>query len=150
MLKSIAVTGMMCCLLGACVPGTGGPAASLAASGLSQGLQLLREGRFATALAQFQSMNVFATENLTGLMGLAIAADMEGRFALAARAYKALEGRGSDQAIYLNNLGYSYMLRGQLPLAYTYLKQAQARDPNNQTIAGNLEMLNAVLAPEKT
>lgn len=147
-MKVITAGLLSICLLTACVPDMGTGFASTAAGGasaVSAALQMLREGRFATALSKFQSLNVFASNDASGVMGLAIAADMEGRFSLSARAYKALEGRGSSSAAYLNNLGYSYMLRGELPSAYVYLTNAQARDPSNQIIAGNLEMLNAVL-----
>jgi len=43
----------------------------------------------------------------------------------------------------LNNQGYSYMLRGNLNAARRKFMQAYEREPNNRTIANNLQLLNA-------
>jgi Flp pilus assembly protein TadD len=43
----------------------------------------------------------------------------------------------------LNNLGYSYMLRGKLGLARKKLLRASAGDPSNPRIANNLRLLDS-------
>jgi Flp pilus assembly protein TadD len=43
----------------------------------------------------------------------------------------------------LNNQGYSYMLRGDLASARRKFLKAFEREPNNQTIANNLKLLNS-------
>ena len=43
----------------------------------------------------------------------------------------------------LNNMGYSYMLRGDLTHARQTFLKAYQRDPNNPTIANNLRLLNS-------
>ena len=43
----------------------------------------------------------------------------------------------------LNNQGYSYMLRGDLVNARKKFLKAYEREPNNPTIANNLQLLNS-------
>jgi Flp pilus assembly protein TadD len=43
----------------------------------------------------------------------------------------------------LNNQGYSYMLRGDLVNARRKFLKAYEREPNNPTIANNLQLLNS-------
>ena len=43
----------------------------------------------------------------------------------------------------LNNLGYSYMLRGDLVNARKKFLKAYAREPNNPMIANNLKLLDS-------
>ncbi|TMJ26269.1 MAG: hypothetical protein E6G96_14520 [Alphaproteobacteria bacterium] len=43
----------------------------------------------------------------------------------------------------LNNIGYSFMLRGDYRRARETLLQAQAQDPANPYIRNNLELLEA-------
>jgi Flp pilus assembly protein TadD len=59
------------------------------------------------------------------------------------RAYReAIKLEGETTAI-LNNLGYSYMLRGHLAEARRKFLLAYERDPGNPTIINNLELLNS-------
>ena len=44
---------------------------------------------------------------------------------------------------YYNNLGYSYLLRGNLSQALTYFRKAKALAPNNAVIVNNIAMLKA-------
>lgn len=77
-------------------------------------------------------------------MALAVAADMEGDFKLSDRAYEQLLTRAKDQVMLFNNMGYSYMLRGDLVKAASYLKEAARRDPSNPVTQNNLKMLRLV------
>ena len=47
-----------------------------------------------------------------------------------------------DTSVYLNNVGYSYLLRGNLPQARRYFLKAYEIDPKNETVANNLQLLN--------
>jgi len=74
-------------------------------------------------------------------LGLAASYDRLSRFDLAERAYKrtvALAGRTPEV---LNNMGYHYLLRGDLPRAREYLAEAAQLDPGNPKIQGNLYLL---------
>jgi len=44
-------------------------------------------------------------------------------------------------AVYYNNIGYSHLLRGDLPGARTYFLKAYEIDPSNETTAKNLELM---------
>ncbi len=49
---------------------------------------------------------------------------------------------------YYNNLGYSYMLRGNLTLALTNFKKARKLDPANVVVANNMQLMaKATAAP---
>ena len=76
-------------------------------------------------------------------VGLAASYDRLGRFDLADRAYATAIRLVGETPDILNNMGYSYMLRGDLVRARQKLKLAQAREPNNPTIANNLKLLDA-------
>ena len=65
------------------------------------------------------------------------------RFDLADRVYEqAMKIAGPTPEI-LNNMGYSYMLRGDYRRARETLLQAQAQDPGNPYIRNNIELLEA-------
>ncbi len=74
-------------------------------------------------------------------LGYAASADMVGRFDNADRGYKILAGMIPKRPEYFNNVGYSYMLRGNLVAARRYFLKAYEIDPSNQTTANNLELL---------
>jgi hypothetical protein len=65
------------------------------------------------------------------------------RFDLADRAYGVAIGLTGETTQMLNNLGYSYMLRGDLVNARKKFLKAYEREPNNPTIANNLKLLNS-------
>ncbi|MBN9673748.1 tetratricopeptide repeat protein [Roseibium aggregatum] len=74
-------------------------------------------------------------------IGYAASADMVGRFDNADKGYKVLAGMIPGRPEYLNNVGYSYLLRGNLVAARRYFLKAYDIDPNNETTANNLELL---------
>ncbi|MGZ5830091.1 MAG: tetratricopeptide repeat protein [Xanthobacteraceae bacterium] len=65
-----------------------------------------------------------------------------GRFDLSDRAYAQAIRLVGETTDILNNLGYSYMLRGNYRAARKKLMQAYRREPDNPTIANNLQLLN--------
>jgi len=74
-------------------------------------------------------------------LGLAASYDRLRRFDLADRAYgQAIKIVGPTVEI-LNNQGYSYMLRGDYKRAREKLAAAQRRDPGNQFVQSNLDLL---------
>ena len=74
-------------------------------------------------------------------LGYAASADNLGRFDNADRAYQQLSRMIPDRPEYLNNVGYSYLLRGQLQQARAYFLKAYELDPGNEITANNLELL---------
>src|SRR5262249_57118203 len=83
-----------------------------------------------------------ATREPPAWIGLAAAYDRIARFDLTDRAYvHAIRLVGETTEI-LNNQGYSYMLRGDLANARRKFLKAYEREPNNPTIANNLQLLN--------
>jgi Flp pilus assembly protein TadD len=110
---------------------------------LKLGLEHYSRGHFGIAAKYFEDAVSKAPKDATAWIGLAASYDRIGRFDLADRAYKqAIRLVGQTPEI-LNNLGYSYMLRGRLVEAKRKLLLAWERDPNNPTINNNLKLLNA-------
>jgi len=76
-------------------------------------------------------------------VGLAASYDQLRRFDLADRAYgQALKLKGRTVQI-LNNLGFSYLLRGNATEAERYFAEARARDPHNPVVRNNLKILRS-------
>ena len=73
--------------------------------------------------------------------GLAAAYDRLKRFDLADRAYAQLLRLRGPTAEVLNNIGYSYMLRGDYTRANQKLREALAKDPDNPYVITNLTLL---------
>jgi Flp pilus assembly protein TadD len=82
-------------------------------------------------------------------LGLAASYDRVRRFDLADRAYREAGRILGKRAEYYNNIGYSYMLRGDAGKARTYFLKAQELDPASPTINNNLEMLREGVARSK-
>ncbi|OAP37927.1 hypothetical protein AU381_12965 [Sinorhizobium glycinis] len=74
-------------------------------------------------------------------LGFAASADMVGRFDTSDRAYQQLGKMIGSSPVYYNNLGYSHLLRGDLPTARRYFLKAYELDPGNETTARNLELM---------
>lgn len=101
----------------------------------------LAAGNNAMAERHFKDAVEKNKEDADSWIGLAAAYDNLGRFDLADRAYaQAVRLRGQTLEI-TNNLGYSYMLRGDGRRALVQFKRALALDPNNAVIANNIHLL---------
>jgi Flp pilus assembly protein TadD len=74
-------------------------------------------------------------------LGLAASYDRLRRFELADRAYKQAIAIAGPTPEVLNNLGYSYMLRGDYRRAREKLAEAKAADPGNPYIINNIKLL---------
>jgi tetratricopeptide (TPR) repeat protein len=89
-----------------------------------------RQGNYGLAERYFRRAVEAAPKDAEAWLGLAASYDRLKRFDLADRAY--------DQ---LDNIGYSYMLRGDYVRARETLLSAQAKDPGNPYIQNNLALL---------
>lgn len=140
---ALAVT--LAAVLAACEPTPKFSGGAQDSTTLAQGVALLKAGRYADAYRLFSAASPFVTRNPDTLTGLAIAADLTTKKAVARKAYAALAVTESNKASFYNNRGYSRMLNGELQAALGDLTRAAALDPANVKIRNNLEMLRAVL-----
>jgi Flp pilus assembly protein TadD len=113
------------------------------------GLEHFNRGDYGIAERYFRNAVEKAPGDATAWVGLAASYDRIGRFDLADRAYRnAIKLVGETTEI-LNDLGYSYMLRGQLATARQYMMKAYAREPRNPTIINNLQLLDSLVPPTR-
>jgi Flp pilus assembly protein TadD len=77
------------------------------------------------------------------LVGLAASYDRLRRFDLSDRVYAQLLVVDGGTSQYYNNVGYSYMLRGNLVAARQSFLKARDLDPTSQVVANNLALLDA-------
>jgi Flp pilus assembly protein TadD len=78
-----------------------------------------------------------------GFVGLAASYDRLRRFDLSDRVYAQLLQLSGPTAQYYNNIGYSYMLRGNLPAARASFLKAKSLAPGSIVVANNLQLLGS-------
>lgn len=109
-----------------------------------------REGNYGRSysLAK-QQLNVLPEDPAAWLV-YAASADMLRRFDKSDFAYRKLKPVIGNRIEFLNNYGYSLLLRGNLQGARTYFLRAYEMDPSNEFAANNLELLrNSVNFPKR-
>jgi Flp pilus assembly protein TadD len=109
---------------------------------LRLGQEYFNRGIFGVAQQYFQAAVEKSPKDASAWVGLAASYDRLGRFDLADRAYRSAIKLQGETVQILNNQGYSYMLRGNLPMAREKFKQAFQLDPDNPTIENNISLLN--------
>ena len=83
-------------------------------------------------------------------LGYAATSDMLNRFDKSDVAYRKLQPMIGNRIEYHNNLGYSYLLRGNLRAARREILKAYEMDPSNQFAANNIELLrNSISYPKR-
>lgn len=82
-------------------------------------------------------------------IGLAASYDRLKRYDLADRAYAQALAIFGPRPEVINNIGYSYLLRGDLRRARQKFAEAQARDPGNPTIANNIALVDEAVRRRK-
>jgi Flp pilus assembly protein TadD len=110
---------------------------------LRLGLEHFNRGHYGIAERYFRDAVEKAPKDATAWIGLAATYDRIGRFDLADRAYARAIRLVGETTDLLNNLGYSYMLRGNYVEARKKFVQALRREPNNPTILNNLWLLDS-------
>lgn len=110
---------------------------------LKLGIEHFNRGHYGLAEPYFRDAIEKTPKDLRAWIGLAASYDRLARFELADRAYAAAVHLGGETPATLNNLGYSYMLRGDLKAARAKFMKALAGDPDNPKIVNNLRLLNA-------
>jgi Flp pilus assembly protein TadD len=110
---------------------------------LRLGMEHFNRGHYGTAERYFRDAVEKAPKDVTAWVGLAATYDRIGRFDFADRAYAAAIRLVGETTDILNNLGYSYMLRGNYVAARKKFMQALKREPHNPTILNNLGLLDS-------
>jgi len=110
---------------------------------LRMGIEHFNRGHFGIAERYFRDATEKAPKDPAAWIGLAAAYDRIARFDLADRAYAHAIRLVGETTEILNNEGYSYMLRGDMVNARRKFLKAYEREPNNPTIANNLQLLNS-------
>jgi Flp pilus assembly protein TadD len=123
---------------------TAEPSAEYIRSGepMRLGLQHFARGECGLAQRYFQDAVEKTPTDTAAWIGLAASYDCIKRFDLSDRAYRIAISLAGETSQILNNQGYSYMQRGDLKTARSKFREANRRDPGNQTIINNLKMLN--------
>ena len=106
---------------------------------LTLGKEHFRARHYGLAEMHFRRAVESRKDDAEAWLGLAAAYDELKRYRLADRAYaQALKLIGPTPE-FLNNRGYSYLLRGDMRRASQDLSEALAKDPENEKIRNNLE-----------
>jgi Flp pilus assembly protein TadD len=104
---------------------------------LSAGKAHFRAGDFGLAEASYRRAVEEIPTDAEAWLGLAAAQDQLGRFDLADRSYERLEQLVGPTPAFLNNRGYSYLLRGDARRARRDLEKALALNPQDTAIKAN-------------
>ncbi len=104
------------------------------------------EGQYGKAAETYAKTVEVDPQNAEAWLGLAASYDQIRRFDQADAAYAKVQELTGATPNVLNNLGYSYLLRGNLERSRVTLAAAQQGDPYNPYILNNIDMLNARLA----
>lgn len=108
---------------------------------LKQGQVQFKAKNYGKAYSIYRKAVAVYPKDPVAWIGYAASADMVGRFDSADQGYRVLAGMIPGRPEYLNNVGYSYLLRGNLVAARRYFLKAYELDPNNQTTVNNLQLL---------
>ena len=108
-----------------------------------------RIGDFGYSAALYKRYVELTPHDPEGYVGLAASYDQLRRFDLSDRVYASLYRLTGGTAQYYNNLGYSYLLRGDTPSALANLRKASALDPRNAVVANNLKMIDNAARQER-
>ena len=100
-----------------------------------------RNGSYGLAEENFRKAVEVSPRDAEAWIGLAATYDQLRRFDLADKAYERALQFKPDNAVLLNNAGYSKLMRGDLAGARRLLLRAYEIDPQNPYIANNLALL---------
>lgn len=108
---------------------------------LQQARAHFRAADYGYSAAFYKRVVELSPRNAEGYVGLSASYDRLGRFDLSDRVYASLYELAGGTAQYYNNVGYSYLLRGNVSAALTNFRKAQKLDPDNVVIANNIQLL---------
>ena len=108
-----------------------------------------REKNYGLAEQHFRRAVEKAPRDGEAWLGLAASYDRLKRYDLADRAYAQALAIFGPRPEVINNVGYSYLLRGDLRRARQKFAEAQAKDPGNPTIANNIALVDEAVRRRK-
>lgn len=108
---------------------------------LIEARQHFRNSDFGYSAALYKRVAELSPQNPEGYIGLGASYDQLRRFDLSDRVYDSLFKISGGTAQYYNNVGYSYMLRGDLAKAHSNFRKAEKLAPDSVVVANNLQML---------
>lgn len=108
---------------------------------LSEARHHFRNANYGYSAAFYKRAVEMSPNNADAYVGLSASYDQLGRFDLADRVYATLYDLKGGTAQYYNNVGYSYMLRGNFNQALVNFRKAKAIEPNNLVVANNMQLL---------
>lgn len=100
-----------------------------------------RNSDYGHSAALYKRVVELSPKNPEGYVGLSASYDRLRRFDLSDRVYAALYELSGGTAQYYNNVGYSYMLRGNLTAALSNFRKAEKLAPGNVVISNNIQIL---------
>ena len=100
-----------------------------------------REGNYGKSYSLFKQAINENPKDPAAWLGYAAASDMLRRFDQSKMAYSRLQPVIGNRIEFHNNLGYSYLLQGDLVSARRSFLKAYDLDPSNEITANNLELL---------
>ena len=113
---------------------------------LSEARAHFRNNDFGYSATLYKRAVELSPNDPQGYVGLSASYDRLSRFDLSDRVYATLYALSGGTAQYYNNVGYSYLLRGNLTAALTNFKKARALDPENIVVANNIQILSNATA----
>jgi Flp pilus assembly protein TadD len=116
---------------------------------LSLGKRHYRERNYGLAEQHFRRSVEKLPRDGEGWLGLAASYDRLKRYDLADRAYREALSIYGPRPEVLNNIGYSFLLRGDLRRARAKFAEAQTKDPANPTIANNIALVDEAARRKK-
>lgn len=108
---------------------------------VKEGKVQFRERNYGKSYSLFKKAASVYPNDPMAWLGYAASSDHLARFDNSDQAYQRLSSMIPNRPEYLNNVGYSYLLRGNLVQARRYFLKAYEIDPANETTANNLELL---------
>ena len=117
-----------------------------AARAMSEAQAHFRNNDFGYSAALYKRVGELSPNDQRGYVGLSASYDRLGRFDLSDRVYASLYKLSGGTAQYYNNLGYSYMLRGNLRDAMVNFRKAKSIAPDSVVVANNIQLLQRTAA----
>ena len=108
---------------------------------LSTAMTAFESGNFGYSAKYFEMAAKRSPQDMTACLGMAASYDWLYRFDLADRAYGTCRKIAKDTFSYHNNIGFSYLLRGDYGKASVSFARARQLQPDDPVVETNLRIL---------